>query len=783
MLDLRHSAWCPVVFGFVRGLSALIYWLHYKPTGYMIRVVGPPMHSKAGCPVCDKVSGLIIGRDEPPPDAESKLPVVGIFAEIRRSQDCDVCRFVAEKLGENPASDAYTDECPVAFWRWSAPNDFLFSFGPIEGETNCLTCDLDHHILTLVDLELADLDPDWIDLDRVRAWAKYCDTEHRGTCHCLTDWTCTPPPSLAPLLLVDVISKCLVEIPIDRVSDVRYAALSYVWGQLQNILETTQANEQNLRQENALTSPSYAALIPDTVRDAIELAYRLGIPYLWVDRLCIVQDDIDRKSPQLEQMSAIYANAYMTLVAADGDDANHGLRGTCPGVTSPRVLRSPLLTFPSAGKMFCVEPEFAPRGGLGEWKRRGWTFQERTLSNRNLVFQQGRVFWECRGAVWTEELVYGPPSLSTTSGGEGHISGDQTSGLQRRTPRNQNTKPSAYSITLSRWPDLHTYEILVRTYSELLLTFPSDGLRAFTGILNTLSRSFPGGMLYGMPEYFFDYALPDPGFSSWSWVGWAGGGINLTISPRMRQPITATRNMMSRDNIEIYPIINWQKTNLDTGVNEAINNSYHEAAKMRKDKSIPLPNGWSRVSTAQDGSIEEGFVHSGLLSDIFLWPLHIADYFLDIPTGSFQPTLRFRTSRAFLFVGARLRSAWEEKVWSVAANAVVPVVSIFHLHDSTGDWAGILISNGAEEISAASEKACEFIAVSGGISWKDGNDEQTILEEWAQVDVIESLLTYEFYNVLHIEWEQGVAYRKAVGRVWKTAWEQLDTSDIDVILG
>lgn len=757
------------------------------------------MDSQLQCPFCKKVDSIIKDCDEKPlGSAESRIPVVGTFAELRRSQDCNVCRFVAEKLGENPASDAYEDACPVAFWRWSPPNDYLYSFGPVEGDTNCLTCDLDHNILTLVDLELADLNPDWIDLSRVRAWAKFCDTEHAGICHSPIEWTRTPPPSLAPLLLVDVNSRCLVEIAIERVSDIRYVALSYVWGQLQGILETTRENEQYLRQEGALASPSYAARLPDTVRDAIELVYRLGISYLWVDRLCIVQDDFDRKLPQLEQMGAIYANAYLTLVAFDGDDANHGLRGSCAGVAHPRVLGSPPLSFSPAGKTLVAEPEFAPRAGPGEWNRRGWTFQERTLSNRNVVFQQGRVFWECRGAVWTEELAYGPPSQPTPSD-DGRILRGEAGTLRQRIPRNQKAKSSAYSITFSRWPDLHRYEILVRTYSELLLSFPSDGLRAFTGIINTLSRSFPGGLLYGMPEYYFDYAIIwvphmpihrrlvngtlDPGLPSWSWVGWAGGGVNLSIAPPMHQRIDRTRGIAPWENIEIYSTVNWYKTCLDTGTNQAIDNGYYEAVKMKKDRSVPLPEGWSRVSLTQDNTTEEGFVHSNLPGDVFLWPLQIPDHPLDGPRHSFQPYLSFRTSRAFLAVGARLQPAWEEKVWSVTANAVVSVVSMFHLYSRKGDWVGVLTSNGTDEGFAAGHESQECILVSGGVTWKDANDERTSLEEWIQVDLIKSLPKYEFYNILCIEWKSGIAYRKAVGRVWKKAWEQLDTMDIDVVLG
>jgi hypothetical protein len=251
----------------------------------------------------------------------------------------------------------------------------------------------------------------------------------------------------------------------------------------------------------------------------------------------------------------------------------------------------------------------------------------------------------------------------------------------------------------------------------------------------------------------------------------------------MHHRVDAAHGIISWEHVEIYPKVNWYKTDLHTGAKHVINNGYYEAVKVRKDKSIPVPEGWSRVSVSQDGNMEEVFKYSDLPGNVFLWPLHIPDRPLDGPAGSFQPYLSCRTSRAFIYVGARLDFPWEDRVWSIAANAVVPVVSVFHLRDHDGNWTGVLISNGAEDSFADSHEACECIVISGGITWKDADDEQTSLEEWNQVDVIKELPKYEFYNILCIEWEQGIAYRKAVRRVWKDAWEQLDTADIDVVLG
>lgn len=77
--------------------------------------------------------------------------------------------------------------------------------------------------------------------------------------------------------------------------------------------------------------------IPRTIRDTMGLVAVLGKRYLWVDCLCICQDDKDSKHSQLQIMGDIYQIALFTVIAADSRYANHGLRGI-EGVSQPRSL-------------------------------------------------------------------------------------------------------------------------------------------------------------------------------------------------------------------------------------------------------------------------------------------------------------------------------------------------------------------------------------------------------------------------------------------------------------
>lgn len=100
-------------------------------------------------------------------------------------------------------------------------------------------------------------------------------------------------------------------------------------------LRTGSANIDSLMEEQSLER--LRDEIPKTTRDTIGICTQIGILFLWVDALCIIQDGSDSKHCDIQAMSGIYANAHVTIIAANGCDANHGLRGI-PGVTDARQL-------------------------------------------------------------------------------------------------------------------------------------------------------------------------------------------------------------------------------------------------------------------------------------------------------------------------------------------------------------------------------------------------------------------------------------------------------------
>jgi hypothetical protein len=101
------------------------------------------------------------------------------------------------------------------------------------------------------------------------------------------------------LILIDVQRACLVRYVGGQIKT-KYVTLSYVWGELPGVLESNIKNIGHLCILGSLDKPENFSRIPRTIRDAMTLTKAMDLPYLWVDRLCIVQDDFRRLKAQIQ---------------------------------------------------------------------------------------------------------------------------------------------------------------------------------------------------------------------------------------------------------------------------------------------------------------------------------------------------------------------------------------------------------------------------------------------------------------------------------------------------
>jgi hypothetical protein len=176
----------------------------------------------------------------------------------------------------------------------------------------------------------------------IRAWLDGCDKRHAPACYSSDNSQPRMEHGGLPLYLIDVKDGCIVPTP--RHS--RYVALSYVWGRREASTCATTATLQELQKPEGLYRRNTS--LPRTITDAVHLVDSLGERYLWIDRLCIVQDEEATKQQQLSSVGEIYAGAFFTLVEkADSSSAATGIYATLTGLKLtpwPDMLRYTRLT-------------------------------------------------------------------------------------------------------------------------------------------------------------------------------------------------------------------------------------------------------------------------------------------------------------------------------------------------------------------------------------------------------------------------------------------------------
>ena len=160
-----------------------------------------------------------------------------------------------------------------------------------------------------------------------------------------------------------------------------YVALSYVWGGVEQVMATTNIMG-TLTRSGALQSEWKQ--IPRVVQDAITITAALGVRYLWVDSLCIVQDDVVRKHQQIAMMAEIFNRAKATFIACDGIDATSPLLPDKSSFDPLLVPSEPGSTFGTAARN--LREALLSHTRDSPHARRGWTYQERFLSRRKVFF-------------------------------------------------------------------------------------------------------------------------------------------------------------------------------------------------------------------------------------------------------------------------------------------------------------------------------------------------------------------------------------------------------------
>jgi hypothetical protein len=266
-------------------------------------------------------------------------------------------------------------------------------------------------------------------------------------------------------------------------------------------------------------------IIPQTFKDAIIVVLHLGYRHLWIDSLCIIQDDSLDWERESSKMADVYVNSVLTIYAARSTQANDGVfhKKFLPldNSSDPHVLEQPRNLEEDLVKIKFRQPsrkswdvyvrqhyhDFIDDHDLAMSRsaldKRAWAFQEMTLSTRILYFKEAELMWECKDAfececgesalVSAEEQEYLKKCMDEIGFGSPSLFLPLDMGNDEELPES--------CTLLSFWSNV------VFSYCSRLLTYQTDILPALSGVAKRLQRPSLGAYLAGMWEHQLPQSL------------------------------------------------------------------------------------------------------------------------------------------------------------------------------------------------------------------------------------------------------------------------------------
>ncbi|KAK5734899.1 hypothetical protein LTR17_008532 [Elasticomyces elasticus] len=276
--------------------------------------------------------------------------------------------------------------------------------------------------------------------------------------------------------------------------NVRYATLSHRWTPEEQVLRTS--NIEDFREGFPL------ATLKASIRDAVTFADHLGCRYLWVDTLCVIQDDSYDQEKQICQMDKVYSNAVCNIAASDATHSNEG----CFFDRRPETqYASVWLGKDTSEQMPHILRSHRSRTRSTVLDGRAWVMQEKILAPRTVHCGRTEVSWECRemqasennpvGSNRQSELteysmsIHVPPLEVLFKGiwGRGVDVQSQGDDISRR----------------DHW------KVLVENYTSRKLTFSRDRLQAMAGIIATWQKLHSGECIAESPAPTWSWASVD----------------------------------------------------------------------------------------------------------------------------------------------------------------------------------------------------------------------------------------------------------------------------------
>jgi len=240
-----------------------------------------------------------------------------------------------------------------------------------------------------------------IALATIKDWIEECITTHTLP----DEGLCDPPTSsYLPTRVVDVgLDDGVVKLVETKAAEGTYLCLSHCWG-LTEIITTTRSTYEERKRRIAWEDLS------NTFRDAISLTRTLGFKYIWIDSLCIVQDDYRDWEIESANMASVYRNSHLTIAATRSANGHGGLFsrtedfevfGKTPDGEDYFLYFRERIDHHIENSESDEFPGY-PTLTYHPLLTRAWVYQERMLSPRVLHFGRYEVSFECRSLIQCE---------------------------------------------------------------------------------------------------------------------------------------------------------------------------------------------------------------------------------------------------------------------------------------------------------------------------------------------------------------------------------------------
>jgi hypothetical protein len=273
-----------------------------------------------------------------------------------------------------------------------------------------------------------------------------------------------------------------------------YVALSYRWGALEAVWQTATENLDSRREKFSIDE------LPKTLSDTVRVTKDLGFRWLWIDSLCIVQNDRDDWAREAVKMASIYQNAIVTISADSSQDAKAGLHNEKSISMLDRDKSFEIRNTLSSGRkssiiVFAyqktnVDSSVTKIRDMGDLlshcslRDRGWTMQERILSPRIIHYASDQLYWECyHGFQESEDKLHWKGKNSNITKIAHRVKSAEDDEAKARELRNM----------------LHYWYVLLigGDYSHRTLTYGDDKLVAIGGVAKAFNDIAPLGYMVG----------------------------------------------------------------------------------------------------------------------------------------------------------------------------------------------------------------------------------------------------------------------------------------------